>query len=210
MILKIDHITFTHLKNKGLKALNPEGYNLVFHEKTLPNTTCKMDLLEFNQSDHGIIFLKKEDCISIEITEYDFIGEGHYYTASRDFRVLKYSVDDLETASLFWNCFGFKLIEGSETRLILCYKSIIDNSMLTLEIKKDECSKRSYLDSEGFCCIAFITSSIEKEVKKLRGKGYPVSEKSELVVNGQLMEMAFVCSPSGEIVELIEIRRNPK
>lgn len=64
------------------------------------------------------------------------------------------------------------------------------------------------LDSTGFPCIALLTSDIAKDSAVIeRALNRPLDGRFAMEVNGKPLEIAIVRGPSGELVELIEVRR---
>ena len=113
----------------------------------------------------------------------------------------------------FWtNIFGFKLVSRSPQKntpqwTYLSHKSLISkNSPINLFIVNTETpTKPSFLDDPGFTSLAFISTSIEKDFKKLMAY-HPIeySKEFNLNINSKELKIRIVRNHDQSLIELIE------
>ena len=113
----------------------------------------------------------------------------------------------------FWtNIFGFKLVSRSPIKTTpqwtyLSHKSLISNSpsidLFIVDTKTPV--KPSFLDDPGFTSLAFISTSIEKDFKKLMAY-HPIeySKEFNLNINSKELKIRIVRNHDQSLIELIE------
>jgi catechol 2,3-dioxygenase-like lactoylglutathione lyase family enzyme len=116
-------------------------------------------------------------------------------------------VRDIEAATAFWKLFGFSIIESDAGRRRLRFMSPMKKEMvLDLQEVTDQI-RPAFLDDEGFNCLAFISSNVERECSRFRAAGYHVTDTEEIMVNGKSLKVAFVRGPDGQLAEIITIQK---
>ena len=63
------------------------------------------------------------------------------------------------------------------------------------------------LDDKGFNCLAFISTSLERDKQSLERDGFFTTDIESVVTNGKNLRIFFSIGPSGEIVEMIELAK---
>jgi hypothetical protein len=112
--------------------------------------------------------------------------------------------DDIDKSVSFWANFGFKrkgLYKGS---VVLEFTSLYDSSVYDIFLQKQVCNEKHFLDDLGFNCIAFVSSSCEKELSFFKNKGIMITEIERFNLGKKELNIFFVKGPAGELVEIID------
>jgi len=65
------------------------------------------------------------------------------------------------------------------------------------------------LDAAGFPCLAFLSTGVERDAERLQESGGVLwTGAFDLQVGGKGLKIGLLCGPAGEMVELIEVRRD--
>jgi len=65
------------------------------------------------------------------------------------------------------------------------------------------------LDDRGFACLGLLCTSLERDgARLLAGGAVETSGRFDVTVHGRPLAVAFFRGPDGELIELIEVRRN--
>lgn len=212
MVIKFDHITFACPMDYNYMNIIPQGYIIDYMEKNLENIPCKLPLLSNKQSVHDLIFLSKENSIPIEITKYKVCNNTHTkniqlqskHTGGGDF--VEYYVKDVTKSQRFFESFGFKVTELYEQKIEMSMKPILDKA-INIKLINAQDTTNNFLDDFGFVSLAFFVDSIHKEISKIKEKDYKITEINPLKVNGKNLNIGFVYGDNGEIIELIELKK---
>lgn len=151
---------------------------------------------------HGCSFVKaRSDLLKAEF----FILEGVRATEFVCNKVIV-DADNIERASDFWCSLGFKPAAAGEPVTHLEFRSPFMEGTYQLYIRKRESPLNQFvLDSQGFNCIAFISTDAEKERRRFDQLGMEPTEPYPFRVNGKDLCIFWVRGPSGEIVEVISL-----
>jgi hypothetical protein len=83
------------------------------------------------------------------------------------------------------------------------------SSILLCEKRDDSEVARQWLDDAGYPCLALLSTDLTSDVARLKANGArDETADFELVVNGKTFLFSIVVGPGGEIVELMQLRRN--
>ncbi len=235
MILDIDHVTFTSNNlNNDISVLKRLGYEVRFFERKIKNLDIKKTLLEKFTSSHDLVLLDKSGSFSIELVSYDNIGskisfyepffaiENKEFTQdflslsddnisfrSEDFvfNKLLVTVGNICRAVSFWKLLGFKVVLKNNNLVILKFTSLFKKSDFFIYLKEDKSSlKKVFLDSQGFNALAFITSSVDREIKALHLQSdIEITQPRTLMLGQRSLELFFQNGPNGELVEVIGV-----
>ena len=115
--------------------------------------------------------------------------------------------DNIERSADFWCSLGFKRVAAGEQDTHLEFRSPFMEGIYHLYIRKakprqDTC----LLDSQGFNCIAFVTTDTDKERGRFDKLGIECTEADPFRVNTKDLRIFWLRGPCGEIVELIGLR----
>lgn len=106
----------------------------------------------------------------------------------------------------FLKLFGCKPITQTDDLSIVEFNSLLSGSVFRILIQKDDSAvDKHYLDDYGCNCIAFISSSAEKDRKSLAERGLFVTQIEKLHLNDKSLQVFFCQSDHGDIVEIISI-----
>lgn len=105
----------------------------------------------------------------------------------------------------FWECFGFKEAGSIDGFVVLEFIRPLQNNVYKIYLKQENCGRNYFLDDDGFNCVAFISSSAEKESVFLKGEGLRVTKIEEVEMNNKILKIFFVKGPGGELVEIIGV-----
>ncbi len=131
-----------------------------------------------------------------------------------EIRAVLVPVSDLERSLRFWTE-GLRAGEtargtgGGRPWVRLAWRTPIPR--WSLEIILQNTSKEMdlpYLDSPGFPCLAFLSNDVAGDRLRLIESGArETSELSDHLIHGKKLQIAFARGPSGELVELIEVKK---
>jgi len=111
-----------------------------------------------------------------------------------------------DASAAFWRLFGFapdpanapndrrfrfRGVDGVACSLTL----VADSRATALPVTR--------LDAAGFTCFAFVTTSVDRDLKDLRAAGMKTSAVASITPGDRPLQVAFVEGPDGEVVELI-------
>ncbi len=201
MILKFDHIAFT-CKRKELDEVlaSFSEYKQVFFEKGLLNLSVKKQLLSTWKEDHDIVLLNREISFPVEITAYDDTCEGGKFEINNGAIIVL--SDNIFESEIFYQAIGFKKHDD-----MMEIRTILDKRPIPLKLipESDNMLGQTYLDSAGYCCLAFVTNNAEKERGRLIGKGVKVTGIQPLRINGKNVNIFFAYNDHSDICEFISI-----
>ena len=199
MIVKFDHIAYACSRNE-LKAVleKLKGYSKVFLDQNLPNLDIKHSFMNHWCDTHDIYLLTCNHSLPIEITAYKQVSEGNKYELVDD--TILVNTTSIEESMNFYKAIGFKSYNESE----MLIKPIIGDREIKLGFNK-LANTINYLDSAGYCCLAFVTNNAEKEKNKLEKENVCTTEVRPLCVNSKQMNIFFAYNDFGDICEFISI-----
>lgn len=202
-------VGFSHLVvnsgdiTKDANLLLEQEYSHVFSETGLENNPVKKPLLTHYSSEHDLhLFCSLHGCNVELINHYsDCRNVQNRIFFQRKVVSLLLSEGEMEMEMRFWELLGLK---NAGTTAFLKRPVPAWN----LELNFTEVSHKlveQKLDLFGVTSIAFIVKNIEKLILKLDGITPWMSELFSLTVDGNKLSIAFLKTPSGIIVELIEV-----
>jgi hypothetical protein len=206
MIIKIDHIALasSDVIVDGLK-LEKEGYAKKFQTLGLPNPEIKRGFMRNFKNKHDAALYERRGFIPIEIIDHKSRPEGCGYLLSKKesesgTSEIVVQTSNIEKSLSFWSLLGFRKT-GKHGQLR--FDSLVPKHTCIITLEEGGIAENK-LDDAGFNCIAFITSSIERDNENLKKAGSVVSEISEFSSNNKKMKIMFARSKGGELIELIE------
>ncbi|AIU68111.1 hypothetical protein ABF162_14715 [Vibrio coralliilyticus] len=205
MIVGFSHLIFNTPKVETvINDLKNQGYQIDFSELGLPNHTNKKPLLKFYSEKHDIHLLRHE-------THYDVEVLNHYSETSEVQNRLFNDKDKVvsiiiptgkqPSESEFWANLGFKVNDGG----VYLKRPV---PAWDIEIQFTESSAtlvEQKLDLNGFTSIAFITKNLQACKQLVMESASWISDTFSLEVNGKSLSIALMKSPTGIIIELIEV-----
>lgn len=118
------------------------------------------------------------------------------------FNKLIVKTNNLEESRKFWRELGFQNIDDEGNNLF--FNSILSGKAYEIYLNLSKIKSKYFLDDLGWSSIALITNSATLEKKRLENK-FQTTEIVSIIINKNKLNVFFVCSPGGEIVELISI-----
>jgi len=205
MIIGFSHLIFNTLQvEEVISDLVNKGYSLDFSEIGLPNHPYKKRLLGDYNETHDIHLLRHKDNYDVEII-------NHYSSSKTVQDRLHLDGDKIVTVTIpndkraieteFWTSLGLKVNRGG-----VYLKRPVPAWDIEIQFVESSASlTKQTLDLSGFTSIAFITKNIKRCKELVSDKTSWVSETFSLEVNGNSLSIALMKSPTGVIIELIEI-----
>lgn len=203
MIIKFDHISYSCGRDLAQSVPIPSGYELQFQEKSLKNISCKQSFFKVPHREHDIYMYEKPGNPPIEITAYDTCFSGIESMAAEGHSIVIYSPYPEKTAE-FLSLFGLKKVEQDGAELALEGRFALGG--VTFLVRKADAVEWS-LDKTGWSSVGFLSSNVQKELKKVQEAGYDVTCAEELEVNHRRMNIGFCKGPFGEIIEIISLQK---
>jgi len=120
------------------------------------------------------------------------------------FNKLVIKTNRVEDSINFWRNFGFKKKGSLSGMAILEFASFYPKHVYQIYLQPEGASGKYLLDDNGFNCIAFVSSSSEKELLLYKNKGLKVTKMEQIEINGKIIKIFFVKGPSGELVEIVD------
>lgn len=205
MIIGFSHFIWNASNTEEvIGLLTKKGYSLDFSDVGILNHPSKKTLLrDYNQS-HDIHMLRHPDFYDIEVIDH-FSGEHKVQD-----RILLQRDDMVEivvpkgkknSECQFWEDLGLKRF-GDNVSL----KRPVPAWQVDIEVtESSRALTEQQLDLNGITSIAFITKNIEACMNRVRDRLSWASDVFKLEVNGKPLSISLVKSPTGIIVELIEV-----
>jgi hypothetical protein len=211
MIVKVAHLVMnvedSQEQHEILKSI---GYSKSFSPGDVSNPENKKDLMyEWTDLQHLFLY-DKDESIPIELIDYGHTAPqyGRYELPSlgpssdrKNFDNLNIKTSSINLSNQFWGDIGFE----PESHTELSYNPPMNEFELTIKLEEKTSLGSSYLDSKGFCCLAFVTTSVESDLTNLSDAGYSTTKIKKVEFSDHSAKVAFITGPCGEIVELITI-----
>lgn len=118
------------------------------------------------------------------------------------FNKLIVKTNNLEESRKFWKELGFQNIDDKGNNLF--FNSILSGKTYEIYLNLSKIKSKYFLDDLGWSSIALITNSATLEKKRLENK-FQTTEIVSIMINRNKLNVFFIRSPGGEIVELISI-----
>ena len=115
---------------------------------------------------------------------------------------------DIFKSAEFWKKLGFTEIARCAGFCILKFRSVLENHNYFLYIiKKQKPDIEFRLDDKGFTCLAFVSTSIKRDIKNIQDLASYISATEIIEIGQHGLEIGFICGPCGELVELAAVQR---
>lgn len=219
MIVKIDHLAFASTDiAKDVKRWLALGYKIKFIENGIRNLEIKRGLMKKFSPRQSLAFLEKEGSFNVELVSHDHISPGASLIVPApknnnqpNFKLNEVIVQtsDISKGLKFWQLFGFRLIKKRKNLILIEFKTPLVENPLRLRILsvKKKKNRENFLDTSGFNCLAFITTSPEDQMRVLEEGGYQTTKFEIIKVNNKQLKVFFAKGPGGELAEIIEVVR---
>lgn len=189
-----------------LEATNSYPVEIIKLNSVNDNLTNIIPIIEGDISERLIAEKNSETKYSkLNLNNIDFYYK--FLTKEKiSFNKIVIKTSKIEESVAFWKLFEFEEIVRDKGHILLSFKELFTNQEFFIQLEEIQETIKNYLDSSYFNCIAFISSSIDKDRKKIKSLGNYVSDVEELKVNNKNLKISFIQGPSGEMVELIGIK----
>ncbi|MCL1918700.1 MAG: hypothetical protein FWG14_10355 [Peptococcaceae bacterium] len=204
MILNISHIAFScTLKEQAgvIRRFEKEGYMCKFVTEKIPVLEQKRRFMTFPESEHDMAFLEKPGAISIEVNAYSHTS-GASSLQLNTLSIIMPTADVQISASLF-KALGCEITSAEHDQAILVINYPMMKQPVHMILKKDPDRHHQGLDPAGFCGLCFLSNSVHKEQERLLHQGIQCSEPASQIINNVALDICFITSPSGDIIEII-------
>lgn len=140
-----------------------------------------------------------------------YINEGS--SACAVIRCILIETFDLDKSAEFWAKFGFfekgvcAAGQNGKWRLLEFKNYMLPwgLNLVLVKTKRSPASRIYQLDKPGFTCLAFITTDIFTQRRRLEGKKIDVTEISSIEAGGRSLKICLCANPDGGSLELIQI-----
>jgi hypothetical protein len=125
-------------------------------------------------------------------------------------------VGDLAAARAFWSQLGWASPKGRADAgagwSLLAFSSAAARWRASLLLVESASPVReAHLDTAGFRCLSFVTTSLERDGEVLRRAGTTRSTgRMEYVINGKPLALEIFAGPDGVMIELLELVRGAR
>ncbi len=217
MILGLDHVavTSTDLEADGAK-LREMGFIERFSEYGLKNSEEKRPLMRNWAKTHDIAVFDGIEGTALELTQHhrtsrECSNRGFVPVIDGPYVMgIIRAVEDVKKSEVFYSALGMTS-EPWHGHMKFRIDSPIEkyrSSLLMGPTKnKEECAP-IFLDDAGFPCIALLTTDLESDARRLHIEETRfVTDDFRLTVNNKRLKICFACGPSGELIELVQVRQ---
>lgn len=158
------------------------------------------------------IFVNEEDFFD-EAIDKNFFSIGENSTSKHLVRVSKNScilqTRNIEQSKIFWGGLGFKVVKQQSLQVIMCFNSIVQVGSFFLILQENQdvpITENKWLDDSGAFVCAFLSTSLELDIKRLLSLGFvTATEIEKFFINGKWLQIAFIRGCQNEFVELISM-----
>lgn len=176
-----------------------------------------IELVRYRQKQSQSLVLLREipvdTCFSTEEIDKKFFiideksSDKHLIKISKKSFILQ--TRNIEQSKTFWEIIGFKLVKQQGLQAVMRFNSIgqIGSLFLILQENQDlPIEKNARLDDLGAFACAFLSTSLEQDIKRLMSLGFITTSGIEkFFINGKWLQIAFIRGRQNEFVELISI-----
>lgn len=205
MILGFAHITVNIEKNEF--QFEVSQLTNAFFEFNLENAKPKKSLMLCPDSKYNLA-LSKDD--GIELICYENYESSPYnkvieILGKRDFKILVRQGIEIEQEVFFWTSLFINCIQDDLHKI--SFRRPIKSWCCSLIIEESSQNQtNACLDRTGPVALAFYVTDLYGELKRIRDTiTCYTTEIFNYEIFNQKMNIAFICSPSGVFVELIEV-----
>ena len=206
MFLGLDHVTYNTNQLEEVKSTYLDaGWKVSLEQKALRNHPFKKPLLKHYQEKHHLALLQPTKAGEpwVELTQHGPACAATPTPIHLDSSIIWLSVVELEAEKTFWQHWLNLSPKGEAT---FFFKGPLDRYDFTLGFKASEDKSDYSLDAEGYTCLAFVVTNLEKDAQRLIKAGAKqITEPFDLNVSGQPLRLAFYQSPSRVFIELIQV-----
>jgi hypothetical protein len=219
MIMGVDHLVSTQADMaEGQNFLEGRGFTARFVERDIQNPPAKRCFMKYPTERHSMVFMTKEDTVSIELLEH----ERAYQNGGRGYSIVwndsqiesvEFQVANLSQSLSFWTR-GLKahLIDkvtgpGSVKSARIGYRAPIRTLQLELLLSEAPQGANSvFCDSIGVPTIALLSNRIvEDRDEAISAGAREAGDVFEIMISNRLLKACFLRGPSGEIIEMIQL-----
>jgi hypothetical protein len=202
MILGLSHINlYCSDLTKIAQDLRAQGFELQFSALDIPNPKNKAAFSQLKCNKHSIHFFKHSENINIEVVVPEELAHPSNRWINPGTTEIELRTANPEKTSQFLSQFGLRPLEQNR----LDFYDLLKKRKYTIQLSPGEIIPPP-LDRDGFGCLTFLTSKLERELNRLLNEGFEVSSPEKLTVGPNQVEIGFVKGLSGEIIELIELQ----
>lgn len=219
MLIQLDHLALTVEDGEETNLLRDLGYEESFSYRSIPNPSNKRGLMAEWADEHALALYERPGSIPIELIDY-----GHFVDAPSHFKLPYDAFPESEsgtqselpgnstidtvrviTSSVgasreFWTELGFESVGQKSVR----FNHATSQDSVTFEFQSTgRFPERTRLDARGFPCVAFVTTSLERDRNRMSNAGYEVTDVSKINLPHRTMDVTFVIGPDGVPVELL-------
>lgn len=120
------------------------------------------------------------------------------------FNKLIVKTNNLEESRKFWKELGFQNVDNRQDEFF--FNSLLSSKTYEICLNLSKIKSKYFLDDLGCNSIALVTNSVNLEKKRLENK-FQTTKIESITINKNKLNVFFVRSPGGEIVELISINK---
>ncbi|MBF0212451.1 MAG: hypothetical protein HQM00_02670 [Magnetococcales bacterium] len=212
MILGFSHLAWTAAASweEDAARLRDAGYSLAFRASGVPNPIEKRPLLSVYHSDHDLALYRHEGSgLAVERIDHRSVGSltapecGPYRFDWHEPELLRLHCRRIEEERSFWmRALGFR--SGSDADELVMHRPVASWSA-RMRLVSDAAVKPSRLDDPGHGCVAFVVSSLERDLAAVIAAGArEATPVFTLSPNGQSLRIALFRTPGGAICEFLQ------
>lgn len=214
MIVGFDHLSMSCIDlDTALDNLLEYGYSEIFRENKLKNEPTKKRLLKNYETSHDMAYIEHKNGFVLELTRYNSTkcnSPGNFkIDIQNPGRITLQTNKFEEDFRFFKEGLNFKTKQKSDTSADLNFISPFKKWDCNIHLSETPLEyEKTYLDSDGFPCIAFITTHLQNNLENLISLGiHSVVSPFNLTVQSKKMLLTMFRLPGGSLCELIEIKK---
>ena len=212
MIVGFDHLALNFKSLESAKEfINKNEFQVLFSQSNIPNHKSKIKLINNFHEQHSLIYCKDKNGFNVELTIYGDNKNTYFdaYQINSNFpkKIIMLSNNIDKDLILLLKNFNFiKQINNNNFDYLISLKTISSSLSCTIELKNSPLNLvKSKLDDIGYTCIAFLTTSLHKDMSELNKFGASdLTEAHTLKINNKTLLIQMFRFPGGAIGELIQ------
>ena len=205
MILGFGHVTLhTDDVDRSIAQLAIQ-VNTVYRD--WPSAFEKTPLLSRAVERHDLVLLENLPAIEVVRHVGAFTQRSGRIDINEELSRLSVQCRNVEVEKKFFMTgIGFKEVDNGS----LQFKSVIPQWTVTIDLVENyDAEIDPLLDVNGYSCLAFYVTDLEKDLKKLLGGGGRCPTKVfDVALGERRMSVLMLRSPEGTIIELIKVNKN--
>lgn len=196
----------------------PQRYNICYMEHA-KNLDIEIVTADLSSGQHSFLrprianlpmqsLLNTDNGLEISLDEL-IESDVHTDNNISNLNVITCHVKNIQESISFWKLLGFVNDTSDNSGEKIVFTSILPDQK-NIQIAFREVANDGlnyYLNDLGFNCLAFITTSIERDCKKIVKNGFKSTDIEEIFINGRQIRVCFVIGKNGELAELIELSK---